>query len=261
MYRRKLGFKLMYKKYLFFLLGFFLTISCSSVKKISDEISNIKNYQFKKDDVNQLIITGKLISNQNNAASANFKIEIFNKDTFALSLYGPMGMLLIRFYSTENEFLLYNSFANEAIQGSPKSSSFDEFFPIPVRFFDLISLMRSETPFSEKEYTEYNFNQEKEEKIFKYDAAKDFVEYVVFDVKNKQLKQIQRKSVEGKETVNVFFKDYEKTDELYFPQKIIFDIKKGSIQMIFECEKYIVNKDFDKSLKFSLPSGVKVKTI
>lgn len=251
----------MYKKHFLFIISLFLTISCSSIKQKSDEISTFEKYQFKKEKVNQLVITGKLNSSQNNAGSANFKIEIFDKDTFALSLFGPMGMLLIRFYSTENEFLLYNSFTSEAIQGSPKSSAMNEFLPIPVSFIDLISLIRNETPFSEKDYTEYNLNQEKKEKIFKYSSEKDFVEYVVFDVDSKQLKQVQRKSVEGKEAVNVFFKDYEKTEEFYFPRKIIFDLKKENIQMSFDCEKYVINKSFDKSLKFSLPTGVKVKTI
>lgn len=261
MYRRNFRFKLMYKGKIFFILSFLLIISCSSVKQKSDEITKSDKFQFKKDSVNQLVITGKLNSNQNNAGSASFKIEIYDKDTIALSLFGPMGMLLMRFYSTENEFLLYNSFSNEAIQGSPKSSTFVELLPIPVIFSDLISLIRNETPFSEKDYTEYNLNQADNEKIFRHNTEKDFVEYVVFDLESKLLKQVQRKSFEGKESVNVFFKDYEKIEEYYFPKKIIFDFKKQNMQINFECEKYIINQAFEKSLKFSLPSGVKVKTI
>ncbi|MCX7737054.1 MAG: DUF4292 domain-containing protein [Candidatus Kapabacteria bacterium] len=251
----------MYFKYLFFAFSFLILTSCSSVKKISEETTLSNNYQFKKENVKQLVITGKINSTQKNAASASFKIEIFDKDTLAMSLFGPMGMLLMRLYSTEKEFLLYNAFAGEAMQGSPESNAFSEFLPIPVKFHDLISLMRNETPFNENDYSEYNLNQDTKEKIYKYDSNQDFVEFVVFDNSNKLLKQVQRKSREDKESVNVIFKDYIKIEEFYFPKKIIFDIKKENMQISFDCENYIMNKPFDKSLKFGLPSGVKVNKI
>lgn len=251
----------MYKKNIFITFVFFLLISCSSLKKTSYETIDIQNYQFKKEKVKQLVITGKVNSTQKNVGSPSFKIEIFDKDTFALSLFGPMGMLLIKLYSTENEFIFYNAFTGEAIQGSPNSRSFDEFLPIPVKFLDLISLIRSETPSAENQYNEYSTNNETKEQLFKCDNDKEYVEYIVFDTNTKLLKQVQRKSIEGKETVNVFFRDYSKIDDFYFPKNIIFDIKKENIVMTFDCESYIVNKAFDRSLKFTLPSGVKVNKI
>lgn len=251
----------MYFKFLVFIALTLLFSACSSVKKTTEAQTVSENFVFSKKDLSQLVINGKMVSSQSSTGSADFKIELFEKDTLAMSIFGPMGMLMIRFFSTENEFILYNSLSNEAFQGSPKSNSLSEFLPIPVNYNDLISIIRNESPFTEESYKEYDINIEKKEKIYKYDSNPDFVEYLVFDIDYGSLKQVQRKLKDGKESLNVFFSNFVEVENYIFPKKIVFEFKKEKMLLTMNCESFIVNKTFEKSLKFGLPASVKINKI
>jgi hypothetical protein len=235
-------------------LSFLFIYSCSSAQNISGKSSEVFNGR--KPSLKTLDIKGNIASSyQENENSALCRISISGVDSVSMSLIGPMGIALGRFFATPNYFLFFNAINNEAVEGSPNSENLQKAIMMPMSFIEFARLVRGETPGKPENFVPDTSSGKL--KIYKNFEEKGFVEYVVLN-DDRNIVQYQRKLRDGTLILNVFYSDYDSYDGIVLAKKINFEFPQVPGRIALNVDKYIVNDSANnKPYSFKVPDSIK----
>ncbi len=247
-----------FMKYLSLALIVVTLISCTTTKSGKQNLSNPLIY---KNKLQNLEISGVLNSTLPGAAqSAEFKIQLTNRDSGAVFIYGPFKMLLARLYATPDYFLFYNALSYEGFEGNPTASNLSRVMNLPLSYDDFGALIRGEVPSPPVTFIQ-DMSYTKDGKLLFESKNKIYSDFALIDAESGNLNQLQRKNEIGKMIFNVVYSSYKDFDGINLAQKIIFIFSDLNGSITVNAESIIVNQPFDKPFKFSLPGKLKINKL
>ena len=240
------------------LLSVLALVSCSSTKTAKQAPVNPLAY---KTNLKYLEISGILNSTLPGAIqSVDFKIQIAERDSAAVYVYGPMKMLLARLYATPTYFLAMNSISYEAFEGNPTASNLSRVMNLPLSYNDLTCLVRGEVS-SPPETFKQDLSYSKEGKLLFVSSNENYSDFALCSASDGILQQLQRKTTDGRMIFNVVYSSYKDYDGTKLAQKIVFNFADLNGTLTVNCDNIEVNQKQDKAFKFSLPGKLKINKL
>ncbi len=253
--------------------GFF---SCSSTKSVQNKTVPTKDQEtvllkteeknlltlqyFDNSSLKQLELNGKVISSVDGSKqTASTTVLVKDRDSLGMSIFGPFGILVGQLMASSSNFVFYNAFGNEAVDGIPSAENINSVTGMPISFNDILTLLRGEVPFGEKGYTKVK-KLEIGETLFSY-AEVNQTHFVTTSPNTDYISQYQRKSNDGELLFHIRYNNYKIFNNLSIATESILQIPKLKTSISFIAEEVFVNQPFQSKLGFTIPSGVKRKTL
>jgi len=240
----------MKKVFLFILI--IILAACSSVKQttslkdsnnLSVECSKYKSFKMKGDFAG---------GTENDAQSAQLSINIASVDSIQLTINALFGVPVGSFYANKDYFSIFNMINNTIYEGTPSEKNIKQTINIPISFNDLISILKSTTPFS---FSDYQEETSSSQKLFRYNKNSEFVDFALFS-ENFQLTQYQRKTRDGKIVLDVVFQNYINVDNCNLAQTIIMDFPQSKMKATLGFDKIEAVSGFEKQFSIKNPGSV-----
>jgi len=209
--------------------------------------------------VSTLKLSGKL--SLNGALSFSglpFSALVVEKDSFRITMNGPLGITAARLFTTPTSFTLVNYFEQTVLDGNPNSLELAKQLPFPVSVPELASLIRGEVPGDCRRFSEHSV---REDGSVLYRSADELgVEFALVDTVQHVLRQYQRKSTTGAMLLNVTFDDIQEhgSARLAHSVDVVVDDRRQSMQ--FRLEQVDVNQPITERMMFDVPSSFRRTT-
>lgn len=186
--------------------------------------------------------------------TAQFEAKIVGEDSAVLSIYGPMGVLLARAFSNNEQFIYYDVLNNWAVVGTPTREKIFEASRVPLSFVDFVRLFKGKLIHSLDSMKNTKMD---DGRILYSCRIGNFFDFFLAD-KDLKLLQFQKKNAEDKIVLNVSYTDYFVNDTLLFPKKYVLQIeeRKGSVSL--ETEKLSFDIDLTRPFSFAVPKSVEI---
>jgi hypothetical protein len=245
-------------KYLSLALIVVTLISCTSTKPGKQNLSNPLIYKSK---LHNIEMSGVINSTLPAAAqSAEFKIQMSDRDSGAVFIYGPFKMLLARLYSTPKYFLFYNAITYEAFEGNPTASNLSRVMNLPLSYDDFGAFIRGEVPAPPETFSQ-DLSYNKDGKVLFVSNSNNYSDFALVDTETGNLFQLQRKNESGKMIFNVVYSSYKDFDGINLAQKIIFNFPDLNGSITVNADNITINQPFDKPFSFNLPGKLKINKL
>lgn len=244
-----------------FILSFAFLTSCSTTKKIKYE-GEINSLPVLNKDLSNISIKGIIgftLNGQNQ--STDCKLLLAKTDSISLTIFGPFGMTLARFYAKPDYFLLYNAYQNEALEGTPEPTQLNKVFSIPINYYEFVTLSRYDILGNPEDYKILSSYKDENYVFFINGKNPNYVEYYLVAKEDNTIRQYQRKSRDGILFFSVLYKDIEFKEGFYFPEKIEFNFAIMQAGLTIECNKVVFNENYDKPFSINLPSDIKKRRL
>lgn len=235
-----------------FFVAVIILSACSSARKITGGDSALR-----KDNLQNLYISGKISSARTNNMTANFKMKLASVDSVRLNIMMPFGGVEIgRLFCTPKEFVFVNMMEGSLFKGEPKSDNLKLVLDMPLSYAELIRFIRCESPGKYQEYTKEKKTPKGGGVLFRNEANPEFVEFIIMN-DDKTIKSYQRRSLEGVTLVHVDYSEYENVGGFKLAKKFVFKFPHSEERVLMEINEYKVNIDFEKPFSFKTPKGLK----
>lgn len=265
--------------FLFLLFAVLVISSCSSTKTVqkdsetttkketavvtekeTKESSTEQLFYFSKDNLRQLEINGKIVSTVDGSKqSASSSVLVKERDSIGMTIFGPFGILVGQLMATQSNFMFYNAFGNEVIEGEPSSANINSVTGMPISFNDIMTLLRGEVPFGTNGYKKVK-TLESGEVLYAY---KDQIQthFVTTSTNSNTISQYQRKAIDGELLFHIRYNNYKNVNNVSIAMESILQIPKMKTSISFVADEVFINEPFQSKLSFSIPSGVKRKKL
>lgn len=229
--------------------------SCSIFKSPEQETVKPKFH----DKLNDLVVKAKISADMpERKATVKSEIKIAGRDSLYIKVLGPFGIELMRLFSSEEKFKLYNSFQNEAYEGKPSQENLKKVSNINLSFKDLVKISRSEVPGNS---SEYKFTGESEDKMKIYESKiNGITERIKLDILGRIIEYIQFDE-RGIETLKVNFNDYKNVEGFDLSHRIEISFQELGGNMKIEAEEVLINTIGNSPISFTIPESVNVEVI
>lgn len=265
--------------FLLLLLTLLVITSCSSTKTAQKESNTTakkevpvntqevkkdgeaeKLFYFSKENLRQLEINGKIVSTVDGSKqSASTSVLVKERDSIGMTIFGPFGILVGQLMASPSNFIFYNAFGNELIEGEPSSANINSVTGMPISFDDIMTLLRGEVPFGLKGYQKVK-TLESGENLFSY---KDQMQthFVTTVANSNDISQYQRKNNDGELLFHIRYTNYKNVNNVSVATESTLQIPKMKTSISFVADEVFINEPFQSKLSFSIPSGVKRKKL
>lgn len=241
-------------KYLFILFAILIIVSCAGVKTTKD----INPLTIKK-GMRHLNLKGNFSTTfPGLQQSLQFSLKLAEKDSLKFEVFGPMGMIVGRLFATPNRFLFYNVITSEAFTGTPSAKNLNLAMNLPLSYSDFVSFLRCE-PAQAIETFVLDSSYSSDGKVLFMSVQKGFVDYVLVRQEDNHIVQQQRKLVDGKVLLNVFYDEYNAYDGFNIASSIKFNFPKLSGTVFVNNSNVKINEEYVKPFNFAIPSSVKIR--
>ncbi len=233
----------------------FLIASCATT---IEEKQNIRaeRLAYNEADIRNLTIKGKISTNFDGSSfSTKIKAKVAWMDSLHLTVIGPFGIPLGNVFAKNDRFVFYNTMQNEVITGNPETMDLGSLINISLKFEDLIHFLRNETLEPTANYEVDDNHKSANEVLYRNNKNKDYVEYVLFSLKNNTIRQYQRKLRDGGTLVlNILFRNHDSNN---LAKEIIFNSPENKSSMTMEIDEILVNEIFNEPFSFPIPENAK----
>ncbi|OGV21629.1 MAG: hypothetical protein A2475_13975 [Ignavibacteria bacterium RIFOXYC2_FULL_35_21] len=214
------------------------------------------------DELITLNISANLASkyhDETNSGSCKFILN--GKDSLSLIIKGPFEIPIGKLYADPKYFVYYDAFNNQILEGKPTAKNLKRATMVPLSFDEFIRLLRCETPSEPDDFTRDETYKNNDGLLYKNTSNKDYIEYALYSSENNNLIRYQRKLMTGQLILDLVYKDYETFDGFQLAKYMIFNFPEIDTKVDLQINKYEINKDINKTLRFNLPEGIKVYRI
>ncbi len=234
-----------------------LSISCTSVNqtKIHDQSVHLP-------PVNPGLENIKMSANvtstfDSKVIPSKAKIKIAGTDSVSM-VFSFFGMTVGKIFATRDYFLFYNIFENTAMEGIPNSAGLREAIKIDLSYETMVKLLKCQPPGPDSSYTIAKGADIAEgQRLFVNKSDTNYVEYILYSYSEKAMLQYQRKSMNGKIILNVFYEDYVSIDGFALAEKIVLKFPPAGAEQKYIMNSIEVNTKFEKPFAFKTPSSVR----
>ena len=226
-------------------------VSCSTLKKQDlGAVSSFSSVECSK--YRSYIIKGNFLSEtEKETQSAQISVNIASLDSIQLTVSAIFGIPVGYFSANKDYFSIYNILENSLYEGSPSEANIKRVINLELSYFDLLSIIKSTTAFSFKDYQE----DPSVENLFRYSKNADFVDFAFFS-NQFNLKQYQRKNRDGKIVFDVLFSDFVEHGACKMAKKIIIDFPQNKIKAWLNFHKIEEVNGFDKHFRLKVPNSI-----
>jgi hypothetical protein len=207
-------------------------------------------------NLQNISIKGSITSNYDGTSfSAKFKAKLAWIDSLNMTVIGPFGIPLGNVFAKKDRFVFYNTMQNEVFSGNPEDFDLSSLINISLTFEDLAHFLRNESPEPPENYEIDESHGSDKEILYKNFNNKEYVEYILFSLKNNTIGQYQRKLKEGGTLIlNILFRD-RGADNL--ARKIIIDSPENKSSLTLELDEVRINEVFTEPFSFPVPKNAK----
>jgi hypothetical protein len=187
-----------------------------------------------------------------------FTATMVEKDSFRITMSGPMGITAARLYGTPGYFTLVNYFEQSVMDGNPASRELSDKLPFPISVPEIASLIRGEVPGSPSRFRRQS---ERPDGLVLYRAGYDGgVEFALIDAERRVLKQYQRKNAAGALLLNVTFDDVRTVNGKAVAHAVDVAVDEKRQSMQFLIDKVAINEPVRDRLAIDIPSSFRRTT-
>jgi hypothetical protein len=210
-------------------------------------------------DVSTLTLAGKMsIDGAMSLSGLPFLATMVERDSFRITMNGPMGLTAARVYGTPSYFTLVNYFEQSAMDGNPASKELADKLPFPISIQEIASLIRGEVPGSPSRFLR---QPDRADGLLLYRAASEGgVEFALVDAQRRVLKQYQRKNAAGALLLNVTFDDIRAVEGRSVAHAVDVTVDEKRQSMQFRIEKVTFNEPVVDRLSVDIPSSFRRTT-
>ncbi len=265
--------------FLVLLISVLVVSSCSSTKTVqkdndttlkkevpvvsqetNKESENNQLFYFSNDKLRQLEINGKIVSTVDGSKqSASTSVLVKERDSIGMTIFGPFGILVGQLMASPANFMFYNAFGNEVIEGEPSSANINSVTGMPISFDDIMTLLRGEVPFGMKGYQKVR-TLESGETLYSFKDQTQ-THFVTTGVNGKDISQYQRKNNDGELLFHIRYANYKNVNNISVATESTLQIPKMKTSISFVADEVFINEPFQSKLTFPVPSGVKRKKL
>ncbi|MCX7909368.1 MAG: DUF4292 domain-containing protein [Ignavibacteria bacterium] len=186
--------------------------------------------------------------------SAQFEARIVAEDSAVLSVFGPMGVLLAKAFSNNENFVYYDVFNNWAVIGTPTREKIFKAARVPLGFRDFVRLFKGQLihPIDSMRNKKLDDNRV----LYSYKSG-DFVDFSLCN-NDSLLIQFQKKNLDDKVVLNISYPEYFSKDGKKFPKKYILEIEERNGTVSLDVEKINFGFDLTNPFSFSVPKTVEI---
>lgn len=238
------------KKIYIFILILIIT-SCSTVKQHSyknEQLSSVECSKYQSFKMKGAFSGGS----ENESQSAQLSLNIASVDSMQLTINALFGIPVGSFYSNKDYFSIYNMMNNTLYEGIPSEENIRNTINIPISYNDLISILKSTTPYPITDYQEEN---NRNQKLFRYSRNPEFIDFALFS-EDFKLTQYQRKIRDGKIVLDIFFNNYIDVGNCRLAQTILMDFPQSKMTANLNFDKIEAVSSFEKPFSIILPNSV-----
>lgn len=265
--------------FLLIILFVLVISSCSSTKTVQKDMDTTQKkevpvntqegkkdsetsqlFYFSKEKLRQLEIKGKIVSTVDGSKqSASTSVLVKERDSIGMTIFGPFGILVGQLMASPSNFMFYNAFGNELIEGEPSSANINSVTGMPISFDDIMTLLRGEVPFGMKGYQKVK-QLESGETLYSY---KDQLQthFVTTSSNGVDISQYQRKNNDGELLFHIRYANYKNVNSISVATESTLQIPKMKTSISFVADEVFINEPFQSKLSFPIPSGVKRKKL
>lgn len=187
-----------------------------------------------------------------------FLATMVERDSFRITMSGPMGITAARLFSTPSYFALVNYFEQSVMDGNPASKELAEKLPFPISVPEIASLIRGEVPGSPARFTRQSARTDG---LILYRAGGEGgVEFALIDAQRRVLKQYQRKNAAGALLLNVTFDDIRSVNGRAIAHAVDVAVDEKRQSMQFRIDKAAVNEPVQDRLSVDIPASFRRTT-
>ncbi|MBI5326055.1 MAG: DUF4292 domain-containing protein [Ignavibacteriae bacterium] len=231
-------------------------IGCSSVPKQRNEL--IKQSHIWNDEIKSLNISANVTSKYHDDSNSGFcRLILAGTDSLSLKITGPFDIMVGRLFANNRNFIFFDAFNNQIIEGKPTAQNLKRATMVPLDFGEFIRLLRCEVPSDPNEFVPDDSYSKSDGILYKNTENKDYIEYALYSSETNNLIRYQRKLKSGQLILDLIFKDYDSFDGFQFAKYIIFNFLEFELKVDMQVTNIDVNKDINKKLSFTLPEGIR----
>ncbi len=252
------GYLLYNVTFVCFFVFLILLSACSTVPKQqkSNSFTKPKEWNSKLKTLNISANISSKYHDEINSGSCKLILNAY--DSLSLMITGPFEIPIGKLYSDAQYFVYYDAFNNQILEGKPTAMNLKRAAMVPLSFYEFIRLLRCETPSEPSDFTLDETYKNDDGLLFKNSSNKDYIEYALYSSFDNNLIRYQRKLRTGRLILDLVYKDYVNTDGFQLAKYMIFNFPEIDTKVDLQINKYKINMDFNKLLRFSLPEGIKV---
>lgn len=183
------------------------------------------------------------------------KISVCQKDSVSMSIQGPFGIQVGKFFSNKINFQYFDVLQYTLFEGFSNSITLAGIGTIPINFNEFISFLRYELPYNKEEYKLVSMNLNDSTAVVKR-VNSSTIDFAKVSLSNSSILDYQRKDSLSNVIFNIKYSDMSVQEGVLFPRLVQLTIPKEKTRMVFDIKK-ITTKTAPSQISFAIPKNIK----
>ncbi|HEX9657112.1 MAG TPA: DUF4292 domain-containing protein [Bacteroidota bacterium] len=192
------------------------------------------------------------------SGTATFTISMKKPDSLLALFEGPFGIDLGTLFLSRNRYLIYNSFENTAITGTPGSETLKLALPIDLTYDQLLSAFSGTIHLPDDQNDLVSYSIDEDQFLLTYDCGNLVCKYWV-DASYLVVTSQQVLDQNGQVVMDVRFSSIREQDAIHAPRRIRLNFPERGRQVALQYGSLTLNEE-TPSFQFSIPSNAHVIT-